>query len=317
MELLNICEKIFQTIDLKTSLSEFCAETREKIIFEAVDKYFHRYIYPHEYESLFPCEYMLDNYGLFVDNKKISNYDDDEKVTINMACFIDNLLSLISNMDLNFVHIISNHIYLDENKYMCTNTNMLDKSVVHFLKATPYVGILHHVVSYLRKDYSLWSNRDNQLEYNYIDMEFFNIQNFVEENDMDDSFLAERTIDVLNNVSIHKQVATDYGLNDEEPIVYDILRGRYTCRFIPDYAKAAKQIVATINNVEPKPKNRRIFNKLAKDVILEMGMKYNIKRERMFARGKIQQTPVEQSKKDLYGLKLYLMRKRNEKFGIV
>lgn len=107
MELSNICEKIFQTIDLKTSLSEFCAETKEKIIFEAVDKYFHRYIYPHEYESLFPCEYMLDNYGLFVDNKKISNYDDDEKVTINMACFIDNLLSLISNMDLNFVHIMS------------------------------------------------------------------------------------------------------------------------------------------------------------------------------------------------------------------
>ena len=123
--------------------------------------------------------------------------------------------------------------------------------------------------------------------------------------------------DVLNNVSIHKQVATDYGLNDEELIVYDILRGRYTCRFIPDYAKAAKQIVTTINNVESKPKNREIFYKRAKDVILEMGMKYNIKRERMFARGKIQQTPVEQSKKDLYGLKLYLMRKRNEKFGIV
>ena len=48
-----------------------------------------------------------------------------------------------------------------------------------------------------------------------------------------------------------------------------------------------------------------------------MGMKYNIKQERMFARGKIQQTSVEQSKKDLYGLKLYLMRKRHEKFGIV
>ena len=110
MELLNICEKIFQTIGLKTSLSKFCAETREKIIFESVDKYFHRYIYPHKY--------VLDNYGLFVDNKKIGSYDDDEKVIINMACFIDNLLSLISNMDLNFVHIISNHIYLDENKYM-------------------------------------------------------------------------------------------------------------------------------------------------------------------------------------------------------
>lgn len=48
-----------------------------------------------------------------------------------------------------------------------------------------------------------------------------------------------------------------------------------------------------------------------------MGMKYNIKQERMLAIGKIQQTPVEQSKNDLYGLKLYLMRKRNEKFGIV
>lgn len=72
MELLNICEKIFQTIGLKTSLSKFCAETREKIIFESVDKYFHRYIYPHEYESLFPCEYILDNYGLFVDDKKSS-----------------------------------------------------------------------------------------------------------------------------------------------------------------------------------------------------------------------------------------------------
>lgn len=316
MELLNICEKIFQTIGLKTSLSKFCAETREKIIFEAVDKYFHGYIYPHEYESLFPCEYMLDNYGLFVDNEKISNYDDDEKVIINMACFIDNLLSLISNMDLNFVRIISNHIYLDENKYLYTNTNILDKSVVHFLKTTPYVGILHHVVSYLR-NYSLWSNRENQLEYNYIDMEFFKILNFVEENDMDDSFLAERMIDVLNNVSIHKQVATDYGLNDEELIVYDILRGRYTCRFIPDYAKAAKQIVATINNVEPKQKNRGIFNKRAKEVILAMGKKYNIKQERMFVKGKIQQTPVEQSEKDLYGLKLYLMRKRHEKFGIV
>lgn len=316
MELLNICEKIFQTIGLKTSLSKFCAETREKIIFEAVDEYFHGYIYPHEYESLFPCEYMLDNYGLFVDNKKISNYDDDEKVIINMACFIDNLLSLISNMDLNFVRIISNHIYLDENKYLYTNTNILDKSVVHFLKTTPYVGILHHVVSYLR-NYSLWSNRENQLEYNYIDMVFFNILNFVEENDMDDSFLAERMIDVLNNVSIHKQVATDYGLNDEELIVYDILRGRYTCRFIPDYAKAAKQIVATINNVEPKQKNRGIFNKRAKEVILAMGKKYNIKQERMFVKGKIQQTPVEQSEKDLYGLKLYLMRKRHEKFGIV
>ena len=259
---------------------------------------------------------MLDNYGLFVDNKKISNYDDDEKVIINMACFIDNLLSLISNMDLNFVRIISNHIYLDENKYLYTNTNILDKSVVHFLKTTPYVGILHHVVSYLR-NYSLWSNRENQLEYNYIDMVFFNILNFVEENDMDDSFLAERMIDVLNNVSIHKQVATDYGLNDEELIVYDILRGRYTCRFIPDYAKAAKQIVATINNVEPKQKNRGIFNKRAKEVILAMGKKYNIKQERMFVKGKIQQTPVEQSEKDLYGLKLYLMRKRHEKFGIV
>lgn len=317
MELLNICEKIFQTIGLKTSLSKFCAETREKIIFESVDKYFHRYIYPHEYESLFPCEYILDNYGLFVDDKKIVNYDNDEKEIINMACFIDNLLSLISNMDLNYVRIISNHIYLDENKYMCTNTNMLDKSVVHFLKTTPYVGIVHHVVSYLRNDYSSWSNRDNQLEYNYIDMEFSNILNFVEENDMDDSFLAERTIDVLNNVSIHKQVATDYGLNNEELIVYDILRGRYTCRFIPDYAKAAKQIVATINNVESQPKNRGFFNKRAKDVILAMGMKYNIKQERMLAIGKIQQTPVEQSKNDLYGLKLYLMRKRNEKFGIV
>lgn len=316
MELLNICEKIFQTIGLKTSLSKFCAETREKIIFEAVDKFFHGYTYPHEYESLFPCEYMLDNYGLFVDNKKISNYDDDEKIIINMACFIDNLLSLISNMDLNFVRIISNHIYLDENKYLYTNTNILDKSVVHFLKTTPYVGILHHVVSYLR-NYSLWSNRENQLEYNYIDMEFFNILNFVEENDMDDSFLAERMIDVLNNVSIHKQVATDYGLNDEELIVYDILRGRYTCRFIPDYAKAAKQIVATINNVEPKQKNRGFFNKRAKEVILAMGKKYNIKQERMFVKGKIQQTPVEQSEKDLYGLKLYLMRKRHEKFGIV
>ena len=31
-------------------------------------------------------------------------------------------------------------------------------------------------------------------------------------------------------------------------------------------------------------------------------MKYNIKQEWMFARGKIQQTSVEQSKKDLYGV---------------
>lgn len=316
MELLNICEKIFQTIGLKTSLSKFCAEIREKTILEAVDKYFQRYIYPHEYDSLFPCEYMLDNYGLIADNEKICSCDNNERVIINMAYFIDSLLSLISNMDLNFVRIISNHTYLDDNKYMYVNTNMLDKSVVHFLKTTPYVGILHYVVSYLRNDYSLWCNCDNQLECNYIDMAFFNILNFVEENDMDDFFLAERMIEVLNNVSVHKQVATDYGLNDEEMIVYDILRGRYTCRFIPDYAKAAKQIVATINNVESKPKNRSIFNKRAKDIILEMGMKYSIKQERMFARGIVQQTPVEQSEKELYGLKLYLMKKRSEKFGI-
>lgn len=323
MDLLALSFRILKRTGINSCPDMNDIENREATIFEAVDFYYKEHEFPMEYNPEFPSEFTQGDFGLFVDIDKINeydDYDDNDKIIIEMACFIDSLISYISNIDMNFVFVILNHVYMDKSKFKYNDVTILDQDVIHFLKTTPYLGIVRYVVAYLHRDFMSWygySAHCNSIERNHIENKFHIIKLHQEEKGLGDSYLIEKTIEVLNNVSIHAYIGKLCGLNKEELSVYDIIRGRYTDRFIPIYAKAAKEIVSTINSIESKASNRRLLHSEAKKIILNVAEKYRITQEIELGNYSIVVVPKEESIKNMYGLKLYIHEKEIEKCGIV
>lgn len=256
----------------------------------------------------------------FVRFDETACFDEQERIVIEMASFIDFAMFYIEQDCWYIVDMINSHMYLSDYENCIQlgeiEHNLYDTDIIDFLKTTEYTNIALRIASSAYNDHWYrsccpWRFHFNQEE-DFIKNELQIIMDEYDENDSPLYFL-EKISELLASVNIHHKMAQKYNLSEEELYVYDTLRGYYSNHFVSNYINATKAITSLFSNIKLNAKQKRGMKSVIKKKILGIANLYQIEQEILLrVNYKIMKTQKEFSEKDLYGLNIWFTNKCSE-----
>lgn len=256
----------------------------------------------------------------FVKFDETANFDEQERIVIEMASFIDFAMFYIEQDCWYIIDMINSHMYLNdyENSIQLGEIehNLYDTDIIDFLKTTEYTNIALRIASSAYNDH--WYRSCCPWKFHFNKEEGFiknELQIIIDEYDENDSslYFLEKVSDLLASINIHHKMAQKYNLSEEDLYVYDTLRGYYSNHFVTNYINAAKAITSLFCNKEQNARQKRGMKSTIKKKILEIASSYHIEQGILLrAKYKIMKTKKEYSEKDLYGLNIWLADKFKE-----
>lgn len=256
----------------------------------------------------------------FVRFDETSCFDEQERIVIEMASFIDFAMFHIEQDCWYIVDMINSHMYLSdyENSVQLSEIehNLYDTEIVDFLKTTEFTNIALRIASSAYNVYWYTSRYPRKFHFNREEEFIKNeLQIIMDEYDLNDSplYFLEKIAELLASINIHHKVAQKYNLSEEDLYVHDTLRGYYSNHFVSNYIKATKAITSLFSNNKLDAKQKSGMKSAIKKKILEIANLYQIEQEILLrVNYKIMKTQKEFSEKDLYGLNIWFTNKCSE-----